>query len=134
MTGGYLYQHGDKSYWLVYTADAYFTLNERYGTDFCEKIRPATREAYDMAVGCLCVLAEEGELCRRFMGYDPSPMLTEEEVRRTMLPDGVMPLKDAVIQTVLAGLRIETKEDKKNEPVDIGLLEFEKKTVVPTKG
>lgn len=133
MTGGYLYRHGDKEYWLVYTADAYFTLNERYGTDFCDKLRPGTREAYDLAVGCLCVLAEQGELCKRFMGYDPVPFLTENEVRRTVLPDGVTAIKDAVIGAVLAGLRIEVEEDgeKKSEPVDIGLLEYEKKTVVP---
>lgn len=133
MTGGYVYRHGDTEYWLVYTADAYFTLNERFGTDFCDKIRPATREAYDLAVGCLCVLAEQGELCRRFMGYDPLPFLTENEVRRTVLPDGIASVKDAVIGAVLAGLRIEVEDEStpKNEPIDIGLREFEKKTVVP---
>lgn len=132
MTGGCVYRHGGKEYWLVYTADAYFELNERYGTDFFGKIRPVGREAYDIAVGCLCVLAREGELCRRYMGYDPLPMLDEETIRRTVLADGVVQLKNTVMDAILAGLHIEVEEKQENggkkEPVDIGLLEFEKKT------
>lgn len=135
MTGGWLYTHGGEDHWLVYTADAYFTINERYGTDFVEKLRPMTRDAYDIAVGCLVILAEQGELCRRYMGHDPLPMLTEEDIRRTVLPDGIAPVKDAVYEAVLRGMRIEAEDEngKKSEPVDIGLLEYEKKTVVGKK-
>lgn len=134
MTGGYAYKHGLNEYWLVYTADAYFEIAEKYGADFTEKIRPGSREAYNIAVGCFCILAREGELCRRYMGYDERPIVTEEDVRRTHLPDGVAPLKDAVWKAVLAGLRVEVEEEKKKKPgekkpVDVGLLEFEKKTM-----
>lgn len=135
MTGGYAYKHGGTEYWLVYTADAFFEINERYGTNFLEKLRPASREAYEMALGCICILAREGELCRRYMGHDKLPMLEEETLHRTILPDGIAPLKNAVMNAVFAGMRVEveeeqeTKEKGKKKPVDIGLAEFEKKTI-----
>ena len=128
MTGGCLYKHGGKEYWLVYTADAYFDLNEKYGTELFEKLRAADRSGYDTAVGCLLVLAREGELCRRYMGYGESPMLTEEEIRRTVLPDGISNVKEAVMKALLSGMRVENHRES-DEPVDIGLMEFEKKTV-----
>ncbi len=129
MTGGCVYRHGESKYWLVYTADAYFELNERYGTDFVEKLRPASREAWDIAVGCIVILAREGELCRRYMGHDPLPFLTEEEIRRTVLPDGMANVKKAVFDTVLAGMHIDVEREDEDEPMDVGLLEFEKKTI-----
>ena len=128
MTGGCLYKHGGKEYWLVYTADAYFEIKELYGTEPFERLRADDRSGYDCAVGCLLILAREGELCRRYMGYEPLPMLDEETIRRTVLPDGVVNVKNAVAEAIFAGMRIaNAKQD--NQPVDIGLLEFEKKTI-----
>lgn len=128
MTGGWLYRHGGEEYWLVYTADAYYEIRERYGMDPFDGLRADDRSAYDMAVGCLAILAREGELCRRYMGHEAKPMLTEETIKRTVLPDGVANVKNAVMSAILAGMRIENAK-KDDEPVDIGLLEFEKKTV-----
>lgn len=128
MTGGCLYKHGGKEYWLVYTADAYFELNEKYGTELFEKLRAADRSGYDVAVGCLLVLAREGELCRRYMGHDARQMLTEEEIQRTVLPDGIANIKESVMKALLAGMRVENHKEN-DEPIDVGLMEFEKKTV-----
>lgn len=130
MTGGCLYRHGGSEYWLVYTADAYFEIRERYGADPFEGLRADDRSAYDMAVGCLSILAREGELCRRYMGYEAKPMLTENEIRRTVLPDGIVPVKNAVANAILAGMRIDNANEQDDEPIDLGLLEFEKKTAV----
>ena len=128
MTGGCLYKHGGKEYWLVYTADAYFEIKERYGTDPFERLRADDRSGWDCAIGCLLILAREGELCRRYMGYDPLPMLDEETIRRTVLPDGVINIKDAVVKAIFAGMRIANGK-KEEGPVDVGLAEFEKKTI-----
>jgi hypothetical protein len=62
------------------------------------------------------------------MGYEPLPMLDEETIRRTVLPDGVVNVKNAVAEAIFAGMRIANAK-KDNQPVDIGLLEFEKKTI-----
>lgn len=128
MTGGCKCRLGGREYWLVYTADAYFDIQGAYGTDFLEKLRPGTRDAYEVAVGCLLILAREGELCRRYMGYDAEEMLTEEDIRRCMLPDSIIRVKTLVNEAVLAGLRVENAKADADEPVDVGLLEYEKKT------
>lgn len=130
MTGGCKCRLGGTEYWLVYTADAYFDIQNAYGADFLEKLRPGTREAYEVAVGCLLILAREGELCRRYMGYDAAEMLTEEDVRRCVLPDSIVKVKTLVNEAVLAGLRVENAAKNADEPVDLGLLEYEKKTVL----
>lgn len=129
MTGGYVYKHGGREYWLVYTADAYFEIREQHGAEPFEKLRADDRSAYDCAISCLLILAREGELCRRYMGYDPCPMLDEETIRRTVLPDGVVNIKNAVMNAMLAGLRIENAQKDDDGPIDLGLLEFEKKTI-----
>lgn len=128
MTGGCKCRLGDREFWLVYTADAYFDIQSAYGSDLIEKLRPGTRDAYEVALGCLLILAREGELCRRYMGYDHEPMMTEEDIRRCILPDSIVRLKTLVNDAILAGLHIENSEGPDNEPVDIGLLEYEKKT------
>lgn len=130
MTGGCKCRLGGTEYWLVYTADAYFDIQNAYGADFLKKLRPGTREAYEVAVGCLLILAREGELCRRYMGYDAAEMLTEEDVRRCVLPDSIVKVKTLVNEAVLAGLRVENAAKNADEPVDLGLLEYEKKTVL----
>lgn len=129
MKGGCIYTHGGREYWLVCTADAYFDIIDAFGGDFSEKILAAGRDGFDCAVGCLCILAREGELCRRYMGYDACGMMDEEEVRRCLLPGDIGALKGAVLDALSAGLRIEGTE-KEEGPVDVGLAEFEKKTVI----
>lgn len=127
MTGGCTFKLGGNEYWLVYTADAYFDIKDAYGTDIFELLRAGERPAYETALGCLIILAREGELCRRYMGYAPQEMLTEEDVRRCALPDTVVYIMRTVNEAILAGLRVENAE-KKDEPVDVGLAEYEKKT------
>ena len=118
---------GGREYLLVYTADAYFDIGSTYGADFFDKIRAADRQAFDIAVGCVVILAREGELCRRYDGYEPEEFLTEDEVRRNMLPVDITRLKEAVIDAVFAGMKISNGK-KKSGPVDVGLAEYEKKT------
>lgn len=129
MKGGCIYNHGGREYWLVCTADAYFAIIEAYGGDFSEKILAAGRDGFDCAVGCLCILAREGELCRRYMGYDPAEMMDGDEIRRCTLPGDIGKIKGAVLDAIGAGLRVEGAEEETG-PVDVGLAEFEKKTVI----
>ncbi len=123
---------GGKERWLCYTADAYFDICDSIGEDAMIVLGKTDRAAYDAAVRCLVILAREGELVRRYMGYDAQEMLTEDEVRRVILPNDVPDLKRAVCDAIFAGLRIE-KETKEEEPVDVGLAEYEKKTGIAVK-
>ncbi len=132
MKGGCIYNHGGREYWLVCTADAYFEIIEAYGGEFTNKLVSGGRESMECALGCLCILAREGELCRRYMGYDHAEMMDKEEIRRVLLPGDLRKVVSAVLDTVSAGMRIEVKEKEEEEkgPVDIGLAEYEKKTVI----
>lgn len=131
MKGGCIYTIGGREYWLVCTADAYFDITETYGGDFGDKLLAGGRDGYENALGCLCILAREGELCRRYMGYTAEEMLTRDELRRVILPGDIGKVKNAVLESIRAGLRIDKGEtEEKSEPVDIGLIEFEKKTVI----
>lgn len=130
MKGGCIYTHNGREYWLVCTADAYFDIVDTYGGDFGEKLLAAGRPGFECAVGCLCILAREGELCRRYMGYDPQDMMKPEEIRLVTLAGDCEKLKGCVLDAMQAGMRIEGMENKEKGPVDIGLAEFEKKTEI----
>ena len=130
MKGGCIYYHGGREYWLVCTADAYFEIIETYGEAFATRICAGGRDGLRDALGCLLILAREGELCRRYMGYDPCEMMKEEAVRQFLLPGDIEKIISAVLDTISAGLRIPGKEDEETGPVDVGLAEFEKKTVI----
>ena len=74
----------------------------------------------------LAKLAEQGELLRRYQGYDKGPIPTEELFRLSLSPLEVPLAKDAIARAVQAGFRREEGPAKKE--VDKGLLELEKKT------
>lgn len=134
MKGGCIYGIGGREYWLVCTADAYFDITGIYGGEFGEKLLAGGRDGFECALGCLCILAREGELCRRYMGYGAEDFLKEDELRRVILPGDIGKVVSAVLDAVQAGLRIDKGEsEEKSEPVDIGLREFEKKTAICRK-
>lgn len=129
MTGGCDIKFAGRNYWLIYTADAYFDIREKYGAEVLADLCADTRESYDIAIGCFCILAREGELVKRHLGYAPEEIPTENDIRRYVLPADITRIKRAVNDSFLAGLRIENSR-KSEEPVDIGLLEYEKKTEI----
>lgn len=117
-----------REYRLLYTADAYFDINEAMGEDFMDKLVSAGRESYETALGCFIILQREGELARRYMGYDAENIVTKDELRRTILPGDIIGIKNAVLEAIYSGLKIErVKEDG---PIDAGLAEYEKKTAL----
>jgi hypothetical protein len=129
MKGGCIYTHGGREYWLVCTADAYFDIVDAFGEGFGDKLLSGGREGFETAIGCLCILAREGELCRRYMGHTPADIPEEAEIRRIILPGDIGKIKGLVIDAVAAGLRMPGAE-KEEGPVDLGLAEFEKKTMI----
>lgn len=126
MKYGSTYTLNGREYRLLYTADAYFDINEAMGEDFMDKLVSAGRESYETALGCFIILQREGELARRYMGYDAEHIVTEGELRRTILPGDIIGIKNAVLEAIYSGLKIERA--KEDGPIDAGLAEYEKKT------
>lgn len=129
MTGGCTITRNGREYWLVCTADAYFEILETYGGEFGEKLLAGGLPGLECALGCLAILAREGELCRRYMGYEAQEFLNVEEIRRYNPVGDREVIVGAVLDAMQAGMRIDKKEEDTG-PVDIGLAEFEKKTAI----
>lgn len=116
---------GRKVY-LAYTLNAMFDINEYLGErELMEVLGRSGREYYPDFCAVLCILAENGELCRRAQGYDAGAMLTKEELAATNLtPKEYLDTKNQAIRAVLLGLGRELQPE--DEEIDLGLAELEK--------
>lgn len=117
--------------YLAFTVDAMFALDERFGgtQELIDAVSSNSREGFQAACQAAAILAEQGELARRHMGYDCAPMPSAEEIAATTAPSGIAALKTAVASAVSLGFGREIDPD--NDEVDIGLAELneQKKTM-----
>lgn len=120
----------DRERYLAFTVEAMFLLEERFGgtQEMLEAVSANNREGFLAACQAASVLAEQGELARRHMGYDSAPMPSAEEIAATTAPSGIAALKMAVTSAVSLGFGREIDPD--NDEVDMGLVELneQKKT------
>lgn len=116
--------------YLAYTVEAMFQLEARFGgtQELIEAVSANSREGFQAACQAASVLAEQGELARRYMGYDCAPIPSAEEIAATTAPSGIAALKTAVASAVSLGFGREIEPE--NDEVDIGLAELneQKKT------
>ena len=113
-----------RDHYLAFTGEAMFTLVEKYGevTNAVAAYEPDTREAMDAAVEVAVILAEQGELARRAIGYNPAEIITAEEIKATLTPSDFYALKSAITSAVVLGFGREVKSDG---DVDLGLVELQ---------
>ena len=114
------------TYHLSFTAEAMFTVFEKYGEDYdviaSTHCGENTVEGWKAACWLGALLAAQGELQRRYMGEEAVPMLTAERLRRTASPADMRDLRAAILQAVALGLRREILPDEAEE-VDAVLAE-----------
>ncbi len=115
---------------LALTMEALFQLEESFGgvQELIDILAHHDRESFDAACQAAAVLAEQGELARRHLGYEPSPLPSPEDVASTMTPDELSALKLAVSSAVSLGFGREIEPE--SDEVDLGLAELneQKKT------
>ena len=113
--------------YLAFTVEAMFQLEERFGgvQELIEAVSANSREGFQAACQAASVLAEQGELARRHMGYDSAPIPSAEEIAATTAPSGITALKMAVTSAVTLGFGREIEPD--SDEVDIGLAELNEK-------
>lgn len=115
-----------KEYPLLFNGTAMFAVKDVFGEDnVITAIKDNTPDAFASACKAAAILAEQGELLRRWEGYEPQEILTEKELLLTITPLGIVPLKNAVIEAVAAGYRRDIADE--NEEIDLGLEELNKK-------
>lgn len=117
---------GERDYYLFFSADAMFRLQEQYGAikDILDALVISAPQNYEVLIGTACILSEAGELARRHMGYDKGAFLTSDEAHAVIAPMDMPKLRNAVIVTISVGYgrEVEDKEDK-----DLTLIELERK-------
>ncbi len=110
---------------LMYNGTALFAVRDIVGDNLIDTLTLDTAQGYDDLCRIVAVLAEQGELVRRYEGYDKGPMLSADDVRLLTRPADIPDLKRAVLSAVMLGYGREINPDKE---VDLGLRELQKKT------
>ena len=115
---------------LAFTVEAMFQMEEAFGgtAELSDILMRNDRESFSAACKAAVILAEQGELARRQMGYESAPLLSEEDAAATMDPAGLVALKAAVLSAITLGYGREIQPE--NDEVDLGLAELneQKKT------
>lgn len=119
---------GDKIYALSFTAEALFTLYDKFGVTSdilgTTHILEATAEGWRNCCWLAALMASQGELQRRYMGETPQKMLTVEELRRSCMAADAATLRRAVRDALEQGFKREVEDDEEEE-VNLVLLERE---------
>lgn len=112
---------------LRLTSAALYDIYDAYGHDgsVFDHITGSDRTSFDAACWYLQKLAEQGELTRRWEGFEPSEIPSLEQLRLLMTPADLIGAKLALVRAMNLGFGREIEDE---EPVDLGLVEFEKKT------
>ena len=129
-----------REYSLLYNGSAMFEVEARYskprevapGADEAEAdtfsifdlIGERTPDGFKALCSIAAIMAEQGELMRRYMGYDAGAVLTAEELQIFLLPTEHINLYRAVCNAITKGYGREVEE----EEIDLGLIELQKKT------
>ena len=98
--------------YLAFTVEAMFQIQEVFGGsgEMIEAIKGDTREGFSAACKAAAILAEQGELVRRGLGYDPEPMTDAETIAATMAPSEIATLKVAIPSALPLGYGRELRQ------------------------
>lgn len=115
-----------QDYHLVFNGIAMFEIDERFGgaSKLFETMQGADKAAFSAVCEGVSILAEQGELTRRALGYDPGPILSKEDALLLAAPMDRVTLQRAVMNAMMLGFG---REIESEDAIDLGLLELEQK-------
>lgn len=103
-------------YTLFYSGEAMFDIDEIIGeAKINEAVNPKTKEGFQKLCKVVAIMAEQGELMRRYMGYEPREVLEAVHIRLFSDPVGRLDLYTAVMNAYVLGLGRDITGDKKKE-------------------
>ena len=113
--------------YLAFTGRAMFRLLDEFGgmQELLEQISPETNDGLSALCKAVCILAEEGELGRRALGYDKSPIADWNVLFVTISPKEMAILKSAIPKAIELGYLREIEPE--NNEIDLGLAEINQK-------
>jgi len=116
--------------YLCFTVEAMFQVQEQFGGsgELLDTLKAGGREGFSAACRAAAILAEQGELARRALGYDPEPIVDAGTIASAMSPSEVAALMLAIPAAISLGFGREVEAE--NDEVDLGLAELnaQKKT------
>lgn len=123
-----LHELGNKKLYLAYNGEAMFKISETFGSinELADKTRGEGRESLQALCEVAVILAEQGELTRRYYGYEPQEIIDTSTIMQLIQPLLISDLDNAVFKAIALGYgtEIETGED---DVIDIGLAELNQK-------
>jgi len=124
------YELNGKTFHLAMNGCALFDVYDKYGTDknVLELIEGTDKKTFERLCWLLYKFAEQGELVRRYQGFDRGPVATEEFFKVNLKALDVALAKLKLKDVIIEGFKREEVDDK---PVDLLLLEAQKKKETP---
>lgn len=122
------FRFNDRTYALSFTAEALFTVYDKFGTGDILKVTHCmepTTEGWKNCCYLASLMAAQGELQRRRQGYDPAPMLSMEELRTGIMAAESIELRAAVRAALEQGFRRSVPEHDEDREVNLVLQERE---------
>lgn len=119
---------------MSFTADALFKIYDKYGAGNLlevSKIADDTEEGYLNLCWVAALLCSEAELQRRYMGEDPRPMLSAEELQLMLAPCDIPALRSAVTEAIRQGFRTEAAPEETEVNLVLREREEAKKAKTP---
>ncbi len=112
--------------YLCFTVEAMFQVEERFGGagNLMEALGAGGREGFAAACGAAAILAEQGELARRSLGYDPEDLADEQAiVGYPMSPSELAALTEGIARAIALGYGREVEPE--DDEIDLGLAELD---------
>lgn len=121
----YIYKIKNETLHLLYNAEAMIRITELGDGDKISDItKNKTKESFDKLLKIVCIMAEQGELYRRYLGYEPANIITEDALRIIATPKDWAVLKVGVLQAFVEGMSQDCTDE--DEEIDLGLMELNK--------
>lgn len=111
-------------YHFLYNAAAYFATQEKYPDGFFELLMRNDTEGLEALCWVLQEMSEQGELMRRYMGYDKEETFKASEAIVKMRPKDIGAARAIAMTAMDVGLDSSPDDE---EEVDIVLVELQKK-------
>jgi hypothetical protein len=131
---------GETKLKLLYNVAAMFNLQELYidappvkyideDGDVCERfatlldvITPTTPDSVEKLFKTAAMLAEQGELYCRYMGYAFDEIITHDQLYKLVPPTSFVEFKEAVLSSLVLGMKREVQEKE----IDVAMEEIQR--------
>ena len=116
-----------KMHYLTYNGEAMFAVQDEFGgaEELLKALEPNDRESFSALCRAAAILAEQGELARRDLGYEPQTIVNADELQRMAMPADILAMKQAIPQAMTLGFGREVESE--NDEVDLVLAELDQK-------